>query len=234
MPEKESGFWLANWKIDQQPKAEDRGRARAAANCVAARAAGLSQQGALLPATQDLLAYFTGWRGQPAAKDFIEEGWQVGVADITLPVAKPELVRLQFDHGQQAWVFTTPNPNPGITGKSNGEAQPGLSVFGFMVAITPSFMQVAEYQGRYFLWDGYHRAYGLMRAGANRVPVIYRKYSSLAELDLPGGLFPLAVFLGERPPRLSDYLDDDVSAQVSISAAQRMIVIQGMEFSAGG
>jgi hypothetical protein len=37
--------------------------------------------------------------------------------------------------------------------------------------------------------------------------------------------------LGDRPPRLADFLDDDVAADVDVPVVQKMIVVQGMELS---
>ena len=52
------------------------------------------------------------------------------------------------------------------------EVNAGITVplFGFAVTLTltPSFLTVAVAAGKYFLADGYHRAYGLLAAGMCR------------------------------------------------------------------
>jgi hypothetical protein len=45
------------------------------------------------------------------------------------------------------------NFNAGIAG--------GGVCLGFVVRLMPSFLQVAHFDGRYLLLDGYHRAYAL-------------------------------------------------------------------------
>jgi hypothetical protein len=39
------------------------------------------------------------------------------------------------------------------------------------------------------------------------------------------------VYLGNRPPLLRDFLDDEVAANVDVPAVQKMIVVQGMELT---
>ncbi len=103
--------------------------------------------------------------------------------------------------------------------------------FGFAVALMPSFVQVARVQNRLVLRDGYHRAVGFLSRSISRVPVLLRDYAEFEDLGLPPGLFPPAVYLGERPPRLVDFLDDEVSAEASLPAFQRMVVIHGLELA---
>jgi len=71
------------------------------------------------------------------------------------------------------------------------------------------FLEVAEYRGRWFLRDGYHRAYHLLRAGIHRVPAVAVRAKTLAELgaEQPWS-FSEAVLFSARPPRVADFLDD--------------------------
>jgi hypothetical protein len=118
-----------------------------------------------------------------------------------------------------------------IIGNFAGPVGPGLIGFGFAVAVLPSFLQVAKVQGRYVLRDGYHRAYGFLRRGISTVPAFVRSFGQFEELGLPVGLLPPSVYLGERPPTLSDYDDDLVSESVMLPASQKMVVIHGLELS---
>jgi hypothetical protein len=47
-----------------------------------------------------------------------------------------------------------------------------MQAFTFFVSMGASYIQVARYQGRSFLRDGYHRAVGLLRAGVSQVPAV--------------------------------------------------------------
>jgi hypothetical protein len=95
-------------------------------------------------------------------------------------------------------------------------------------------MQVAGLAGRYFLRDGYHRAYGLLNAGITHVPALVKDFGSFEEIALPPGMLPQAAYLGERPPMLPDYLDDVLAADTSIPVTQKMVVVQALELNSIG
>ena len=71
------------------------------------------------------------------------------------------------------------------------------------------FFEVAQYAGRWFLRDGYHRAYKLLRAGVFRIPAVIVHARTLEELGaVPPQFFSEAVLLSEHPPFVSDFLND--------------------------
>src|SRR5258706_8265204 len=152
------------------------------------------------------------------------------IAEVTLP--RPSLTPLptQFDEHRRAWIVTAANPNLTIAGQFSGEVQPGVIGFGFAVAVRPSFLQVARHHGRLVLRDGYHRAYGLLTRGVTHAPVFIRDFG-VGELGTAPGLFGTDIYLGERPPRLPDFLDNEVAASVDVPAVQKMIIVQGMELT---
>ncbi|MDP9343643.1 MAG: hypothetical protein M3Q23_16435 [Actinomycetota bacterium] len=84
------------------------------------------------------------------------------IAAITVPIATPTDLPGGFDPTQKAWVLTSANPNLRITGAWSGQVN-GQTGLGFHVALLPSFVRVANFQGRFILVDGYHRAFGLLR-----------------------------------------------------------------------
>lgn len=71
------------------------------------------------------------------------------------------------------------------------------------------FFEVACYRDRWFLRDGYHRAYFLLRAGIVHVPAVIVQARSLAELGaVHPWFFPEEVLFSSSPPRVTDFLDD--------------------------
>ena len=71
-----------------------------------------------------------------------------------------------------------------------------------------------------------------MGAGATVVPTLVRTFTSIAEMTPNAASFlPEQAYLGERPPTIADYLDDDVSTLVEIPSNQKLVVIQGLELS---
>jgi hypothetical protein len=228
-------------------------RARAA---VRARAPSVEQADVLGPLPKDAREYVTewmagnlnaadgSWRGEMAdlrqvfaAQPFIftdhvhervsdlDENDAVSLASFTLSGRQSVPVSGQYDFTKNAYVFASPNPNLHVLGNWNGQAE-GHAIFGFAVGLVTSFMNVAVYQGRAFLCDGYHRALGLLRRGVYRVPVMVRDCIGFEDMGFPQGMLPQDVYLGDRPPRLPDYLNDDVAVSVNRTATQKVIVIQ--------
>jgi hypothetical protein len=151
------------------------------------------------------------------------------VGAVSLPLPTKAELPAQFDESKNVWLFSAPNPNLRFLGHFGGELQPGMIGFGFFVGISASFLQVAEFQGRLFLRDGYHRAVGFLQRGINVVPAFTKTLGPLESLSLPAGMLPQGAYFGDRPPCLPDYLDDAVSVEVQLPAFQKMLVIQGLE-----
>jgi hypothetical protein len=158
----------------------------------------------------------------------------LSVATVALPIAEKRTLAAGFDEHKQAWVFSSASPNLRIAGHVRAEVQPGLHAFGFVVALSTSFLQVARYRNRCLLRDGYHRAYGFLAQGITHVPVFTRDYDTFTEMRLPAGLSAQDTYLGDQPPVLSDYLDNTVSASVVMPVTQKVVIVQGVEVATLG
>jgi hypothetical protein len=90
-------------------------------------------------------------------------------------------------------------------------------------------MTVARVNGRHFLLDGYHRAFGMLSAGITHAPALVKEFGQLQEAGIPVGMLSPDVYLGDHPPLLPDYLDDAVSADTLAPLVTKMIVIQALE-----
>src|SRR3989442_328334 len=139
-----------------------------------------------------------------------------------------------FDPTKNAWILSSPNPNLRVVGNFSGPVAPGLTGYGFAVALQKSYLQVAGLGGRYFLRDGYHRAYGLLAAGISHVPALVKDFATFEEVGLPAGLLPQSTYLGERPPLLPDYLNDQRSVDTLLPITQKMVVVQALELHSIG
>jgi len=234
-------------------------RARTA---VGQRVANIEQPNVLSPLPKEAEAYVESWRAATpmaagaewrcdvadlrrviAAQPFIftdhaservsmldPQNWE-SLASFTLPHPRQIATTGQYDLARQAFVFASPDPNLRVLGNWSGQVQ-GHSVFGFVVGIVTSFMNVGVFRGRVFLRDGYHRALGLLGRGIYRVPVLVQEYAAFEHIGLPQGMLPQDAYLGDRPPQLADYLDDEVALSVTRSATQKLLVIQANELTA--
>lgn len=95
----------------------------------------------------------------------------------------------------------------------------------FVPQLNSNFFNVAYYQGRYFIRDGYHRAVGLLRNTTEAqviVPCILVEAQTLSQTGWKPGMIAEAVLLSERPPRLSDFWDTSVSHELLRRATRRV------------
>ncbi len=155
------------------------------------------------------------------------------IARVTLPVQPPASLPILFDAARKCWHVVSRNPNLQAVAPWAGPVptpQGLVTVIGFVLSIPTSFVQVAEFDGRHYLRDGYHRAYALISAGVTNVPAFVRRIDTIEEL-VPPGMLPQAAYRGLTPPFLPDYLDDTVAASALLPAQQKLVAIQALELS---
>jgi hypothetical protein len=71
------------------------------------------------------------------------------------------------------------------------------------------FFEVAQYRDRWFLRDGYHRAFRCLRARVFHLPAVIVRARTLEELGaVHPWFFPEEVLFSAAPPRAIDFLDD--------------------------
>jgi hypothetical protein len=144
--------------------------------------------------------------------------------------------------GGRAFTVSSLNPNLRIVGSQVGvvEMNPGsdlpsvqVQALMFLISTGTSYLQVVHYKGRYFIRDGYHRAVGLLREGINMVPCILidaQNFHEQVVLSRPQEFLPYELLFGDRPPRLTDFWDDDVADAVQRPATRKVIRVRGDEF----
>lgn len=145
-----------------------------------------------------------------------------------------------LDADQRAITFSSLNPNLRIGGHAviemdaaaaAGQPPTRQKVVGFTINFGAQFIQVAEYNGRWFVRDGYHRCYGLLRRGIHQIPCVFIRARSFPELVPNAEAFlPYEILFGDRPAFLRDFLDDSVSATVARMATRKVIRISAEEF----
>jgi hypothetical protein len=235
---------LIAWGFDEyesRPKSFDRKKAVQARDLVAQRSmdyspSALCEEETLL--LRDILAQ------QQSRLDLHGEmtglDWSLGVVDLRRLLAFQR--RLSFDSTLRAmttpsrhdWdslieiAFASPNPvvcdviydtekktvtlqssNPNVQLKVTHDPAAPVAVY----AGSP-FFEVAEYAGRWFLRDGYHRAYNLLRAGVFRLPAVIVHTRTLEELGaVQPRFFSEAILLSEHPPFVTDFLDKSLTIE---------------------
>lgn len=148
-----------------------------------------------------------------------------------------------IDVDGRGMTIASPNPNLRVAGIQMADIQaqtdpnsPALPMRGLVVLVTlmASYLQVAKYNDRFFLRDGYHRAAGLIRAGVTVVPCVFIEARSYEEVTPSPHLFSYETMFSDRPPRLVDFWDAEVADDVSRPAVRKVIRVRGDEFVVEG
>jgi hypothetical protein len=165
-------------------------------------------------------------RAQPSTETVPIDNNLTSLARLTLPLERPMAeVPATFDPASQTWRVTSQNPNMRITGRFGGKIRDGALGFGFVVEVLQSFLSVAEYRGRFVLRDGYHRAHRLMLAGIFSVPAFVRSFAEDESL-FSGRMLPEAVWTGDRPPLLGDFMDTRVSHDIWLPEVETTLLVR--------
>jgi hypothetical protein len=116
--------------------------------------------------------------------------------------------------------------NPDLEVRLSPNAEPGFQLPLSLYGGSP-FLEVAELRGRWFLRDGYHRAYRLLQAGIHRIPAIVIYTRTIGELGATEPwFFSEEQLFSERPPHVTDFLDEDLILRYERTALRKVIRIR--------
>jgi hypothetical protein len=146
---------------------------------------------------------------------------------ICLPLAQtPE--KFDFLLGAQSLILRSRTLNLGIrtAGVFNG------AFGGFVFGPVLPFVHVTRVNGRCFLFDGYHRAVGLSRAGATHVPCIVRDVPDLlsAGVKSDGSTFGESIFAAAHVPTIGHFARGRAH-EVSLRATSRIMHVSWAEYA---
>ncbi len=163
------------------------------------------------------------------------DDWQA-LADICIPPeGYSEGLQGTFDTNGKGVTFTSFNPNlraSAIQQLQRAELRgPGSEQFiGFNLSFGSNFVVVAEYKGRGFLQDGYHRTYGLIARGFRYVPCAWHKAGNFSDVVArEGSGIAQEHLLGAHPPFVKDFHSGEVSATVQQRAFRKVVRIRAEE-----
>jgi hypothetical protein len=89
------------------------------------------------------------------------------------------------------------------------------------------FFEVAEFRGRWFLRDGYHRAYRLLQARVHHVPAVVIHARTIEELGATEPwFFSEEQLFSNRPPRVTDFLEEELVLRYQRPALRKVIRVR--------
>jgi hypothetical protein len=102
---------------------------------------------------------------------------------------------------------------PSLTVQFAHEIDNGLGPVQLVARAGSPYFEVASYRGRWFLRDGYHRSFLLLKQGICHVPAVVVCAETLTQLGAVGHkFFTEDVLFSERPPMVKDFLDEEMVA----------------------
>jgi hypothetical protein len=248
---------LAGWGFDRyeyRPAAVEHAKVSRAAQIIAQRSTFEQSNAFLTPETEQLKELL---KPHAERRDLVSEmyglSWSLGVVDLRCLVAFqrrlafspeidrpsvpnprdwPALIALSFasprpveyeithDRASQSVVLRSGNPNLHLR-ITNDFISP-LSVH----AGCP-FFEVGCFRNRWFLRDGYHRAYALLQARVFEVPAVIVQAATIEDLGVDQSwFFSEEILLSEAPPRVVDFLNEDLVLEYNRPALIKALRIQ--------
>ena len=127
--------------------------------------------------------------------------WQALIA-FTFPPATPPQCTTIHDPTTNTLILQSTNPNVHVRTSTDPSSPLRIHAGG-------PFFEVASFRDRWFLRDGYHRAYALLRAGIYEVPAVIVHARTLQELGpVQPWFFSEDILFSTNPPLVSDFIDD--------------------------
>ena len=130
-----------------------------------------------------------------------QQDWTALVA-LSCGPAKPVSYAIGRCADSNAIILRSDDPNLHLR-VTNDQAMP------FTVHAGSPFFEVALYRDRWFLRDGYHRAYALLKAGIFKLPAVIVQARTRAELGaVQPWFFSEETLFSFSPPHVIDFLND--------------------------
>lgn len=95
-----------------------------------------------------------------------------------------------------------------LVGGQIGEDQANrMHIAGIGYGVSSPLIQVVRFNGRCYIKNGYHRAYGLRLAGASHVPCVFLEATEFGQVGAPGGgaTFERDLLESANPPTLEHF-----------------------------
>ena len=139
--------------------------------------------------------------------------------------------RLELQPG--GFVVSSADLNVSVTDALSAMIPPGSplagdTLLGPVVGTRVPTVQVAKFDGRYYLRNGYHRLYCSGRKGATHAPCVVLDFDSMEDAIGPDATFRRELFQSPDPPTMAHYLEGRCEA-VRMLRAQRVITLAWTE-----
>lgn len=159
-------------------------------------------------------------------------------SDFASPPALPQLLETCLPPQQQEEPFLVHQLDQSLIIKARslniqlaarGMIQPG--VFGISIGLGLPWVHVVRCNGRCYLHNGYHRAYGAAIAGAAHVPCVFREVPDIAAAGIKadGSTFRADLLESDNPPTMAHFTTGRAQ-QVTLRETTRILHLSWAEY----
>ncbi len=163
------------------------------------------------------------------------------ILESCLPLEFRQDVQVSFDQAVPGVTFSSVSPKLQFAGlQITGFGGPEITYGGqqvkqvgvlLLIGTQPNYVQVVGYNGRYFLKNGYHRAYAALLSNRKQIPAVVSESEDFAGTGaLNTGFFSRELLLGDAPPLVTDFLNDRIAVDVKLKPMRKVIRVRADDF----
>lgn len=119
---------------------------------------------------------------------------------VCLPLA-PQLENIQSVRAPQSLIIRARSLNVQL--RDQGMLAP--NAIGITFGVSVPYTHVVRHNGRCYLHNGFHRAYGARLAGATHIPCVFRDVPDHASVGLRPGTFQASLLESVNPPTMAHF-----------------------------
>jgi len=116
--------------------------------------------------------------------------------------------------------------SPNLSIRFNRVVDDSLGSVGLLAYSGSPYIEVASYHGRWFLRDGYHRSFLLLKHGICHVSAVVVYAETFAQVGSVGNqFFAKEILFSERPPMVTDFLDEEIAIRYLRPQRERVLQV---------
>jgi hypothetical protein len=167
----------------------------------------------------------TQFSDETAGRELDERNELLGKVKLCLPREFNANLSLGLDQATLTATLSSLSRNLNIVGMQAAQMPGQPMAITFFAALGGNWVQIIEFEGRYFLKNGYHRVWLLHSRGDQSVPAIVTKANRIEDIGAGPGFFPQALILSERPPLFRHFFDARLAPEVQLKSTMKVITI---------
>jgi hypothetical protein len=167
---------------------------------------------------------------ETAGRELDEQNDLLAKVKLCLPRDFNANVNITVDQATLSTTLSSLSRNLNIVGMQAVQNPGQPFALSYLVALGGNWVQVIEFEGRYFLKNGYHRAWLLRNRGDQAVPALVTKANTVEEIGTGPGFFAPALILSERPPLFRHFFDGRLAPELQLKSTMKVITFSASQF----